>query len=622
MNSRGRYFALLLASYCWPSLAETLPLFQTQRLHMIHLRFTEEQWTALEPKQSGDTRGPAGGPGMRRPPFGAMFARPFLEADSDGDGTLSAAEFRALGAAWFQRWAGGAGELTADQLRRGLEKTFAMPPMGGLPGGPGGPGGPGRGLLGAEGGRNGMSAAAGIDFQYVHADLDFNGRTLTDVAVRYKGNKTYMMSRNSLKRPLKIDLNKFVKGQKLEGQTTLNLHNNVTDPSAMNETLSYRLFREAGVPSPATGYARVYVTVPGRFDRQYFGLYSLVEDIDKEFAEDRFHSKDGAIFKPVTRELFQYLGDDWSRYRQIYDPKTQLTAAHKARVIDFAKLVTSADDAQFAVDLPQFLDVKEFAAFLAMTVWLSNRDSILGMGQNFYVYLHPKSNTFQFLPWDLDHSFGQFRMGGGDSETLSIARPWQGPNRFLERVFAQPDFQKEYRARLADFQSGICKPERLSAMVEELAKVLRHAVAEEGVEKVRRFDMAMAGRSPAVDREGPGFGGPGGGAPIKAFVTPRWHSVANQLAGKPAPEATAQRERGRGPGPGRGFPSPPAMLEQRLRTAFDTDRNESISRDEFQKGFAAWFDKWNTDRSGRLTNEQLQSGIEGDLAPFPAPPRP
>jgi len=28
---------------------------------------------------------------------------------------------------------------------------------------------------------------------------------------------------------------------------------------------------------------------------------------------------------------------------------------------------------------------------MAVTVWLSNMDSILSMGQNFYVYLHPKN---------------------------------------------------------------------------------------------------------------------------------------------------------------------------------------------------------------------------------------
>jgi hypothetical protein len=41
--------------------------------------------------------------------------------------------------------------------------------------------------------------------------------------VRYKGNNTYMTSRNQLKRPLKVVLNHGFKGRRLGGVTTLNL---------------------------------------------------------------------------------------------------------------------------------------------------------------------------------------------------------------------------------------------------------------------------------------------------------------------------------------------------------------------------------------------------------------
>ena len=87
-------------------------------------------------------------------------------------------------------------------------------------------------------------------------------------------------------------------------------------------------------------------------------------------------------------------------------------------MIDFAKLVTSGSDEEFNADIAKYLDLDEFARFMAMTVWLANGDSILAMGQNFYVYLDPESNKFQFLPWDLDLSFGRFGMGRerGDAE--------------------------------------------------------------------------------------------------------------------------------------------------------------------------------------------------------------
>src|SRR5206468_6763914 len=176
------------------------------------------------------------------------------------------------------------------------------------------PRGPGLNLQGAEGKRNGLASAAGIEFGYVRADLEWENLVLNDVAVRYKGNGTFMQSRGSLKRSLKIDLNKFVKGRKLAGVSKLNLHNNVTDASWMNEVLSHRLFRDAGVPASRTAYARVDVTVPGKFARTYFGLYSLVEAVDNNFAEEHLCTKTGALFKPVTPEPFADLGDDWAKY--------------------------------------------------------------------------------------------------------------------------------------------------------------------------------------------------------------------------------------------------------------------------------------------------------------------
>ena len=416
-------------------------------------------------------------------------------------------------------------------------------------------------LLGPEGGRNGLSAARGVEFDYAKANLEFGASRFTNVAVRYKGNGTYMRSRNSAKHSLKIDLNEFVPGQKLAGVSKLNLHNNVTDVSWMRETLSYRLYREADVPAPRTSYAKVHVTVPGTYEREYFGLYSLVENIDNNFAEENFDTKKGAIFKPVTRDLFGDLGTDWTAYKQIYDAKTELTAAQMQRVFDFAKLVTHADDREFAARVGGFLDMEEFARFMAVTVYLSSLDSILGMGQNFYVYLDAKSKRFQFIPWDLDNSFG--KMGGPqeDREQLSIMQPWQGENRFVERVFKVEAFQKLYRARLGEFSRTIFQPERFTNQVNLVATALRGAVKEESIEQLARFDKAVAGETVARGDGGPGKrdgnggrmrGGFGSANSIKAFVAVRSQSVLDQLAGKSEGRVIV-RGMGRGPdGPGGG----------------------------------------------------------------------
>ncbi len=411
-----------------------------------------------------------------------------------------------------------------------------------MAGGLGGPGGPN--LTGRTGGRNGLAAVRGLEFNYVHASLDIAGASFTNVAVRYKGNGTYFRSQSSLKRSLKVDLNDFVKGQKLGGMTKLNFHSEISDPSWMIEPLSYRLYRDAGVPTPRTAYVKVYLTVPGRYDRTYMGLYAMVEDVDQHFADERFGTKKGAIFKPVGPNLFRYLGTNWEAYQQQYDPKTDLTPAQAKRMMDFCQLITSAKDQEFAERIGSFLDLEEFARFIAMTVCLSSLDSILGMSQNFYMYLYPKTDRFQFIPWDLDNSFGKFRMAGTQTEReqLSIMRPWHGDDRFIERVFQVPAFQKLYRARLQEFSQGVFKPDRVHKLVDEVAPVLRPAIREESATKLNLFEKGLAGQSVSPDFGDGEQKGPRGIRnqqnmntpikPIKQFVTARSRSLDDQLAGK------------------------------------------------------------------------------------------
>jgi spore coat protein CotH len=625
-------------------------LFQTETIWEAHFTFTPEEWNGLEPKGTG-------GPQMGGPPgrgFGpGMFLAPaFLKAgDADADSKLSANEFRALAVKWFAQWdKEKRGSINSDQLKSGLTESFPPPAPGangaGAPGGPRPPGPPGLNLQGAQGKRNGLSSAAGIEFDYVNADLEFAGRKFNDVAVRYKGNGTFMQSRGAEKRSLKVDLNKFEKGQKIANITTLNFHNCITDASWMNEVLSYRLFRDAEVPAPRTAFARVYVTVPGKYERKYFGLYSLIENPDKNFAEELFGTKKGALFKPVTPQLFADLGDDWGAYAQTYDAKTDLKPAQKQRVIDFAKLVSHADDAAFAEKLGAFLDLDEFARFMSVTVWLVTLDSILGPGQNYYLYLNPQNEKFAFIPWDLDHSFGQFFLMGTQEqrESLNIHKPWRGENRFLDRVFKVDAFKKRYLEQMATFSHSIFKPERFHQQVDELAASLRPAVADESAEKLARFDKVVAGETPAPpsfpggpvpparlpgnpttasknDLPGnpPRFGGPGGFPPaippIKPFVVARARSVTDQLSGKSEGHTAGEFGPPRG-GPGGGGPGgfgPGNFLARPFMTALDLDKNGELTSVECLQGFTKWFETWDGEKRGVIGEDQLRAGIEREL---------
>lgn len=573
-------------------------LFSTTTVWPVYLSFQPDQWKAIEP---ADSERPFGGPGGPGGGPGGFLTRLFLKGDQK---EISKADFLAISENWFASWdSSKSGKLAEKDIADGVGKLFPGPR-------PGGPSREGRPPMGGDEDR----------YPKVHASIDFAGTTFADVQARYKGNATYMASRGQLKRSLKIDLNKFVKGQKIGAVTELNFHSSVMDPGWMNEALSYELYREAGVPSPRTAYAQIWLNVPGQHDNQYLGLYNLVENVDKHFLDEHYASP-GALFKPEHTDLFADLGDDFSAYEKAYDPKTSLSTKQKERFLEFVRLVNKADDAEFAAKAPDYLDLDELARYFAVTVWIAAMDSPLAMDHNYYLYLDAQTMKFQILPWDLDLAFGKF---GGNGEDLSIEKPWRGDKKFLERLFALEGFKKPYLAYLAKYQDTIFKPEKIAARITELAAAIRPAIKAESAEKLAAFDSLIAGKFPEAVPSGPAearqnFRGPWGpmaGKPIEPFVQARSRSVADQLAGKPIQVSAANERR-----PGGGF-DPGRDIARSLAHSADSDNDGAVTQAELRALFEKWFDDWDTDKSAVLSEQELRAGLGKSLMPAPFGGRP
>lgn len=581
------------------SLKSQADLFQATAVRDVHLKFTPEQWKMMEPKDGGRPRG--GGFGRGRQPEPSLRLAPAMlhYGKADENGTLTRGAFESLAETWFAAWDKDSNN-TVDQneLNDGFD-SVAPAPRGGM------------NLQGPEGGRNGIAAAFGIEYVYVHAELEFEGNTVKDVGVRYKGGGTFLESRDSQKKPLKISLGKHVQGQKVAAVSKFNLANCTTDASYMNEVLAHRLYRDAGVPSPRTTYARVFVTVPGEYDREFFGLYSLVENVDKHFAKDAIGVEGGAIFKPVTPNLFAYLGHDWKHYNQTYDPKGKPTSEQLRRMVELCRFVTYADDTEFADQVASYVDLDNLARYMAVMVYLSDFDGILGPGQNFYMHLHPETNKFSFIPWDQDRSFGQFRGTEEQREQLSIHRPWQGNVRFLERIYKVEAFKTQYLARLDEFSKTIFQPERFAQQIDTIAKAIRGVVEQESADKLTMFDKVVAGETTQPTDRGRRFGG-SPSKPVKPFVHVRTQSILDQLSDKSEGATFDSRDRrgfGRRGGGGESTTPPAAIL-----ASFDANDDDKLTLDEFTDGFGKWFEAWRNQESGLLTEDNLRAGIDEALS--------
>jgi spore coat protein H len=271
--------------------------------------------------------------------------------------------------------------------------------------------------------------------------------------------------------------------------------------------LAYRLYRDAGALAPRTAYAQVYLTV-GNQPQTYLGLYSISENVDENFAQDRFGTRKGAIFKPSTQDLFTDWGSAWDAYNQSYDPKTDLTESQKQRVIALGRLVSHADDTEFAAKIGDFVDLDDFARYFAVLVWIANYDSLLQNGQNFYTYLHPDTNRMHFIAWDQDFSFGNAR---NNYAAVSVFSP-TGNSRFLARMYKVEAFRAKYLAQMATFSDRLFLAERFTQQINEIAPAIRPSIQLEGEQWLAGFDAIAGGRSGIVP-----------------FVTSRAASVKSEL---------------------------------------------------------------------------------------------
>ena len=368
----------------------------------------------------------------------------------------------------------------------------------------------------------------GTDFPWVAADFTAGGTTLQMVGVRYSGDITYLVSAGGLKRPLKIAFDKFSR-QQFQGLSIIHLHAMPLDPSKAREAVAYTVFRAAGVPTPRTAFAEVTLTVPGKYDKEYLGLYTVVEEIDATFLAKHFHSaaQTGLLMRPFRVRGIDFLGNDWKPYVGQYRPQRVATDEEAKRVIEFARLVNQASDEEFERRIGSFIDLGAFLTFMAANSLTSNLESFFALGHNYALYLDPQSGKFHFLPGDLEFSLANFLLMGSADElmNLSLTKPYPGENKLPDRLLAIKNVSEKYRTIVEQLSKTTAfATDRLSSDIDAIDKATQ-AIHEKEVQ-------AVAARG----EQAPGFGGgTGGAAPqppdLRRFVEQRSASIAAQLAG-------------------------------------------------------------------------------------------
>lgn len=274
------------------------------------------------------------------------------------------------------------------------------------------------GSFGSGGGPGGGDFAE-EDPIFVPAEVFYNGKEWYRVGVRFKGNSSLQSSWRSgiLKLSFKLDFDEFeddypqIDNQRFYGFKKLSLKNNYGDKSMMREKVAGDVFRNAGLVGSHTAFYTLYVDHGD--GPTYFGLYTLVEEVDDTVLDDQFSDDDGNLYKPD--------GDAASFAEGTYDEEEYVkkTNEDEADFSDVQSLLSilhddtrTTDAATWRTKLEAVFDTDVFLKYLAVNTVIQNWDTYGRMTHNYFLYNNPDTEKLTWIPWDNNEALQTGKQGG------------------------------------------------------------------------------------------------------------------------------------------------------------------------------------------------------------------
>nr|WP_321223086.1 CotH kinase family protein [uncultured Psychroserpens sp.] len=284
---------------------------------------------------------------------------------------------------------------------------------------------------------------------FVPAEVFYNGVEWYRVGVRFKGNSSLQTSWQNgiLKLSFKLDFDEFeddypqIDNQRFYGFKKLSLKNNFDDKSMLREKVATDVFRNAGLAVSHTAFYTLYVDHGD--GPQYFGLYTLVEEVDDTVIDEQFSSDDGNLYKPD--------GDAASFAAGTYDEDEYVkkTNEDKADFSDVSNLLAVINDetritdaATWRTSLDAVFDTDVFLKYLAVNTVIQNWDTYGKMTHNYFLYNNPETSKLTWIPWDNNEALQLGKRGGSlplDFSGLS-ASEWP----LIEHMYEDEVYKTQY----------------------------------------------------------------------------------------------------------------------------------------------------------------------------------
>ncbi|MBI4930033.1 MAG: CotH kinase family protein [Bacteroidetes bacterium] len=309
--------------------------------------------------------------------------------------------------------------------------------------------------------------------QYMIASVTFDSLQLDSVGIRLKGNSSY--GHDGTKKPIKLDLDRFISTQEIDGMSKINLNNGFLDPSMMREKLFLDFINKEGLPSPRCTYARV------SYNGKYCGLYKIVEQVDKTFLKTHFGNKDGNLFKGDPNGTLEQKGTDPNAYYKDYELKTNNSVNNWSDLVNFIQVVNS-DQSVFSSQIKNLFDASSYLKAWAANNLFVNLDAYYYYAHNYYLYHNTATSQFDWITWDVSVVFGVFPLWS-ENKVVNLDLlyvPQNASTRPLSKNFMDNnDFRFEYLSDVCNYIYNDFTPANLFPKIDSIAGRIRNDIYAE-----------------------------------------------------------------------------------------------------------------------------------------------
>ncbi len=342
------------------------------------------------------------------------------------------------------------------------------------------------GTFGASGGFGPGLTDTGEDPIFVPADIFYNGIQWYRVGVRFKGNSSLQNSwrQGILKLSFKMDFDEYedtypqIDNQRFYGFKKFSLKNNYDDKSMLREKVSADVFADAGLAVSHTAFYTLYLDHGD--GPEYFGLYTLVEEVDGTVLDTQFSDDDGNLYKPeedgatFASGLFN-IADfekknnedeaDWSDVQSLFDILHDQTRTTQA--------------SEWRANLEKVFDTDVFLEYLAVNTVIQNWDTYGIMPHNYYLYNNPDNGKLTWIPWDNNEALQEGKMGGALDLDFSDLTPGKWP--LIEYLHADETYQSKYKQYLQETIDGPFETVKMQALYTQYANLIEEYATSEVV---------------------------------------------------------------------------------------------------------------------------------------------